>query len=247
MSDLHLEFGQYVVPVMKGESDTVLILAGDIGVVSKAYTFGTFLDDVCSRFNEVIMIMGNHEYYGTSIIRGVDKMHDFFSADNFFILDDANHTVDGIKIFGGTMWTDMDKWNTLTMYYAAGQMNDFKMIRDGSFKDPYLKRFTPEAAVARFMRFKLMVFDENPDLVISHHAPTELSISEQFKGDKLNGAYFSNLWNDIADSDIKLWIHGHTHSNSDYDIEGTRVICNPRGYAPHDLNQEFDSTLVVEI
>ena len=27
-----------------------------------------------------------------------------------------------------------------------------------------------------------------------------------------------------------VWIHGHTHTSFDYRIQGTRVVCNPRGY-----------------
>ncbi|MGH8196257.1 MAG: hypothetical protein ACREQ8_17955 [Woeseiaceae bacterium] len=27
-----------------------------------------------------------------------------------------------------------------------------------------------------------------------------------------------------------LWIHGHTHEPSDYELFRTRVVCNPRGY-----------------
>lgn len=28
-----------------------------------------------------------------------------------------------------------------------------------------------------------------------------------------------------------LWIHGHTHDGFDYHVNGTRVVCNPRGCA----------------
>ena len=28
-----------------------------------------------------------------------------------------------------------------------------------------------------------------------------------------------------------LWIHGHTHTAFDYWVQGTRIVCNPRGYA----------------
>jgi pyruvate carboxylase len=31
---------------------------------------------------------------------------------------------------------------------------------------------------------------------------------------------------------VKLWIHGHTHESMDYELNGTRVVCNPRGYLP---------------
>ena len=42
-----------------------------------------------------------------------------------------------------------------------------------------------------------------------------------------------------------LWIHGHTHTAFDYDVRGTRVVCNPRGY-PHETTG-FDPALVVTV
>ena len=42
----------------------------------------------------------------------------------------------------------------------------------------------------------------------------------------------------------KLWVHGHTHSSFDYNIHGTRVVCNPRGYEDHDLNPEYYDIII---
>ena len=47
----------------------------------------------------------------------------------------------------------------------------------------------------------------------------------------MNGAYSSDLSEFIlANPQIKLWTHGHTHDVFDYMIGSTRVVCNPRGY-----------------
>jgi hypothetical protein len=46
---------------------------------------------------------------------------------------------------------------------------------------------------------------------------------------------------------LSIWAHGHTHDSVDLDIAGTRIVCNPRGYAPDDLNPEFHPGLVVEV
>ena len=42
-----------------------------------------------------------------------------------------------------------------------------------------------------------------------------------------------------------LWIHGHTHDSFDYEVAGTRVICNPKGY--HIENRAFQSDLTVTV
>jgi hypothetical protein len=47
----------------------------------------------------------------------------------------------------------------------------------------------------------------------------------------LNGAYMSDLDNFIEiHSQIKYWIHGHTHKKQNYIIGETSIVCNPRGY-----------------
>ena len=48
---------------------------------------------------------------------------------------------------------------------------------------------------------------------------------------------------------VALWIHGHTHDSFDYSVKGTRVLCNPRGYAKNGVNENavFDAALVVQI
>jgi hypothetical protein len=29
--------------------------------------------------------------------------------------------------------------------------------------------------------------------------------------------------------EMAFWIHGHAHIAADYDVDGKRVVCNPRG------------------
>ena len=48
---------------------------------------------------------------------------------------------------------------------------------------------------------------------------------------------------------VQLWIHGHTHDSFDYRLNGTRVVCNPRGYARDGVNENarFDLEFTVEV
>ena len=50
---------------------------------------------------------------------------------------------------------------------------------------------------------------------------------------------FSAVW-------AKITIHGHTHDDFDYQLFGTRVVCNPRGYPEEAGRHGFDPALVVE-
>jgi Icc-related predicted phosphoesterase len=61
----------------------------------------------------------------------------------------------------------------------------------------------------------------------------------------------STLWSDMDELILEhqpcLWIHGHTHESFDYEIGKTRVICNPRGYAPIEINKEFKPVFTIEV
>jgi len=63
----------------------------------------------------------------------------------------------------------------------------------------------------------------------------------------LNGAYASELFEDIMDTQPDLWCHGHIHSSSDYMIGNTRVVCNSRGYFKIEMNKDFNPTLTIEV
>ena len=44
---------------------------------------------------------------------------------------------------------------------------------------------------------------------------------------------------------VALWVHGHSHTAVDYDVAGTRVVCNPRGYPGEDTDFKPNLVLVV--
>lgn len=53
----------------------------------------------------------------------------------------------------------------------------------------------------------------------------------------------------LEKENVKLWIHGHTHDSMDTEINGTGVVCNPRGYNEFGKfeNKNFDENLVIEL
>ncbi len=71
LSDLHLELGQqysaFQIPVQTGS----LILAGDIGRLQDYQPFLTFLQVQCQNFQQVFLILGNHEFYGITRAEGL--------------------------------------------------------------------------------------------------------------------------------------------------------------------------------
>jgi len=77
--------------------------------------------------------------------------------------------------------------------------------------------------------------------------PTRHSISKRWQGNPLNRYFVTDLTALILQKQPKLWIHGHTHDSKDYKLGVTRIVCNPYGYYPNELNPEWNPCFDVEI
>ena len=78
---------------------------------------------------------------------------------------------------------------------------------------------------------------------------TSLAPSQAEQWTPINACFVSDLADRIARWQPALWLHGHTHDSFDYRLGATRVVCNPRGYAPGGVveNACFDPQLVLEV
>jgi hypothetical protein len=77
--------------------------------------------------------------------------------------------------------------------------------------------------------------------VVSHHVPTGLCLSEEFKGNILNGVFVAEFTDLIASSDLDYWIYGHSHRNIGEVIVGqTKLISNQLGYVNSEEHKTFD-------
>lgn len=74
MSDLHLERTNYQVSINPAAS--ILLLVGDIGRFCDSEEYRHFIKDCCAKFEKVLLVGGNHEYYGTSHAKGLELIED---------------------------------------------------------------------------------------------------------------------------------------------------------------------------
>lgn len=262
-SDLHNEFSLFNVPVMENEHEQVLILAGDIGVakgVDFEPTIINFLEEMSSRFKQVVYVLGNHEFYGSVMHKVYNKLYE--ATDhmwNVVILDESILELEDVIFVGGTLWTSLKDGDPLIMMEAKRGMNDYwiiKCLHNGNYM-----RLIPEITITKHYKTRDYIFhtaSEHRDkkiVVVGHHAPSYRSVANHFKGSHfdmtMNYNYFSDLDEQIMDNEnIVLWCHGHTHNSFDYEIGKTRVLCNPRGYISkthNEGNKNFNKELVIEI
>lgn len=156
--------------------------------------------------DNVLWFAGNHEYY--------DRTTEINNNGDF-------HEFGGITIFTGTLWTDFNNGDPLTERVVYRGLNDSFWIKDYSIEQ--IKK------INRIQRE--MIFDVQPEIVVTHHAPSRQSVAEKYRDDwYMNGGFVNNYDDLIINSKIKVWCHGHTHTRMDYMIGNTRVICNPLGY-----------------
>jgi Icc-related predicted phosphoesterase len=244
ISDIHLEFGKF--KHTPPECDAV-ILSGDIhpgvlGVMWALDTFGT---------TPVIYVPGNHEFYAKRRLEHhVGKMKTKAEGSNVHVLQNDAVVIDGVRFLGTTLWTDFNLYGNapLATLQAQNKMNDYKQVLKDVGKPFSAHLSTVEHMVGLyFLREQLEMEFDGPNVVVTHHAPSEQSVPAQYANHPLNPAYASRLENFVSAYAPVLWTHGHIHSSSDYQIGDTRVICNPRGYVGHELNPTFDPNLVIEI
>ena len=248
-SDIHLEFGD--IDLHNDQAADVLILSGDICTVPDLIRKGDtmvrdFFSNCSSRFKNVVYVMGNHEHYRGDVSKShaqAQEVFDDLGLANIHLLEKSSVTIDDVVFVGGTLWTDCNSHDVMTMWNAGRSMNDYRMIKNnasGHAGGPW--KLIPQHTVddhARMKDYICSVVDGRPDqrfVVVGHHAPSEQSVAEMYKNDTLmNGNFFSNLEQFILDRpQIELWTHGHMHNSSDYTIGTTRVVCNPRGYIGHE-------------
>lgn len=252
MSDLHLEFqDQNPVDTTNPEQADVLVLAGDIMVAddlkrwdredvylnltssrqSAAKRYRDFLDAMAASYKHVIYVAGNHEFYHGKFRQSLEVLKDecTLNYDNVHFLENDFVDIEGVRFVGGTMWTNCNNHDPVTMMALQYGMNDYNVITNderGFTKLRPVHTIERHAATLQYIRNHLVP----KTVVVTHHAP---SFHSDYAGEgEFNGGYASNLEEFIMDNtQIAYWCHGHMHHEFDYPVgEHARVVCNPRGY-----------------
>ena len=231
ISDLHLEFGPLEI---EPEAGDVLVLAGDIDIKGRV----DWINTIASKFNHVIYVLGNHEFYNGTMDSIYRKTREGL-ADNVHLLENESITIAGVTFHGATLWSDFLNGNPMSYLQCDQAINDYRLIRAGDGKH----RFKPQIAHSLHNISKVFLQEnvKEGDVVVTHMAPSLLSIHEKYKNDmNINGSYASDLSELILDTKPELWFHGHVHTSFDYTVGNTRILCNPRGYVGEELNSEFE-------
>jgi len=250
-SDLHLEAQDFALPLERGD---VLIIAGDLchaRVFEAAPDDGyariqrervsRFADKARANFSHIVLVPGNHDHY-----EGVfDDTAAIFRRHlpGFLVLDGESAEIDGVPIFGATLWSDFEGRDPDAMKRAGKGCGEFFFVKRRGVDTagaPILARFRPPDALAAFDRdvaalraFCASAAGKRP-LIVTHHAPSRAGLNPAFAGNGLDGAYASDLDELVASSGAAVWVHGHTHIRRKYRVGGVEVRANCRSFADKD-------------
>jgi len=251
VSDIHVEFDggykPYRLPRVKRD---LLVVAGDLGEGENGREF--LMHEL--KFSPVVYVLGNHEFYNHNYHNlraywahkdgklrvGLNRLH---------VLDDRAVTLDGVRFIGATLWTDFDRNSPATKLAAQRKMSDYHYIGHSAEEDRLLR---PEDAFEAHQKSRAFIANElveghERSVVVTHHAPSPQSIPVGYRELSVNGCYVSDLSGLIEQFGPTVWCHGHTHVKHDYRIGGTRVLCNPRGYASYETTEGYDPGFVFEV
>jgi len=235
LSDLHLEFhpdqGNWFFSSLDATNVDVIVVAGD---VCTSRLLRPAIESLCTRYAEVVYVVGNHEYYHSSPPSVHDDLRSLRDAlPNFHWLQNRVVEIAEVRFAGTTLWFRDQPTNP---FYEHG-LNDFELIR--GFK-PWVYEENEQALAF------LQAEASRADVVVTHHLPSKRSVAPWFEGDPLNRFFVCDVDALIQRAQPTLWIHGHTHASIDARVGKTRILCNPHGYMPG-WNWDFRQNLVVRI
>jgi Icc-related predicted phosphoesterase len=242
ISDLHQEFGFMD---LSFEGADLVILAGDINLGTKGIEWiKSTITDV-----PVIYVLGNHEYYKGSYPKTLNAIRNSASDSNVHVLENKAVVIEDITFHGATLWTDFALLgdSRLNGSTCQGKMNDYKMIRrDPSYsKLRSIDTYVIHQVSLKWLQSSLESSTTKKNIVVTHHAPSPMSIPKEYKDDILSSAYASNLEPMILQYQPQFWIHGHVHVPIKYEVGTTKVICNPHGYMNEPYNG-YNRNLIIE-
>jgi Icc-related predicted phosphoesterase len=263
LSDLHFEFhadsGKEFIRGLNPRGADVLVLAGDITKMRIGFvnTLGLFRKQFPKT--PIVWTHGNHEFHESdreAVIRAsrnaVDKIQGLHWLDCGIV------EIGGRRILGTPLWFALKPAPKHPLLLSTDEEWGRGIIRTVNEKGVEEKPYADFAAIENLHTW---VYEENRraikfltdnmregDIVVTHFAPSQQSVTPKFKEALSNCWFVSDIEPLIEERKPALVIHGHTHNSFDYMIGPTRVVCNPLGYLSRgEWNRDFDDNFTVSV
>ena len=199
----------------------------------------------------MLYVAGNHEFYGHAAPALIDELRAAAAGSEVQVLENDEVVLGDVRFLGCTLWSDFDydgeERRAHSMDLCKRVVNDFEHI---TFS-PTGETLTPadtrslHCESRRWLAQRVDRPHDGPTVVITHHAPLIRRRPPSAALRAIAGAFASDL-TDLMGDQVALWIFGHTHIVADLEVNGTRVLSNPRGY-PNQPAADFNPALVIDV
>ncbi len=247
-SDIHLEFADNWSYLKRNPiivAGDILILAGDIGYLNdENYTTHPFWNWASENYKQVIVALGNHEFY---------KYYDISTLKDGFY-QEVRHNVhcyyngvvhlEDVDIIISTLWANIRLEDA---YYTEHCISDFRRIMYGDEPLTFAEFNKEHQRCLDFIKRSVSASGAKRKIVVTHHVPSFQMLSSEFKGSRANGAFTVELADYIEQSGIDYWIYGHSHRNIDVTIGATKCVCNQLGYVFAQEHTDFAHDKHIEL
>lgn len=220
------EFCQSLLPDELGE---VLIIAGDLAHYNLQSSW--ILEFFSKRYKQVIMVLGNHDYYlvsnsqekkynKSSNLR-VKELKDIIKTfKNVKLLDKFKiFEYNGIKFSGSTSWYPVETNEEIHFFYKIS--NDSKHILGFNLLE---KR---ESEMNNYDKLEI----DEVDVIVTHVPPIYTDSTRKYNS---NACYLNKL-----ESKASWYVFGHTHENMIYQDDYSDYMVNAVGYNGENLEKQI--------
>lgn len=189
-SDLHLEFAdnwRYLKQHSLEKTGDVLVLAGDIGYLGDDnYSKHPFWNIVSEQYEQVLVVPGNHEFYKYYDIATLKNGELLQIRPNVKVYYNAVVTLGNVDLILSTMWAHIPLQDAFAT--ESGVTDFHRILYNGETLN--FEQFNNEHRHCMdFLREACSSAQAPHRVIVTHHVPSFVLSSPDFKGSRINGAF----------------------------------------------------------
>lgn len=242
-SDLHLEFADnwcYLKQHPLEKAGDVLVLAGDIGYLGDDnYSKHPFWDLVAGQYEQVLVVPGNHEFYKYYDIATLQDGELLEIRPNVKVYYNAVVTLEDVDMILSTMWAHIPLQDA---FVTESGVTDFHRILYKGEPLTFEQFNNEHERCMDFLREACSSAKAPHRVVVTHHVPSFVLSSPDFKGSRINGAFTAEEYDFVESCGADYWVYGHSHRSIDGVIGRTQCVSNQLGYVFSGEHHAFNSS-----
>lgn len=240
-SDLHLELEEnsdYVRDFPLIPCGDILILSGDIGYLGHyTYEEHPFWDWASECYERVLVVLGNKEFYRGYDVGKLKNGTKNSIWENIHWFYNKSEVIRDVEFLMTPLWSFIP---VSAEAFVKKAHPDFRFIR---YNEEFLSIDIYNKLHNQCIEFLMGELPEKKGkrIIVSHHAPSFKCMTEEFNGNLINCAFYSDMEKLIKLYNPDYWVYGHSHRNiCDLKIGETIVLSNQLGYVSKSEQYNFN-------